>query len=194
MSVPTRLDGLRRRIRELRIKSASSRRFIPEGTLTTSITRDEIRHVVAGFISPPEKVIEVVEYIITQALKVFSILAMSHHVNCIECFIHQDQLQPRRLDDLLPFSKETLHQILDDAAIEADFYETQWEFTSPVFSGKITIRALDRQTILPYLYDAKFAAGAYRSAHKIGIHPYHRPRGYERLIEVSLVTTIINSC
>ncbi|KAL1983890.1 hypothetical protein VTN96DRAFT_9814 [Rasamsonia emersonii] len=178
MNISSNLQRLQRRINEIRVENADSKRFVPERELYDVMTRDVIAKVVVDF-TPFDHSEEVVDFIINGAQKVFGVLVLIGYVGYLEHFIRKDQLQARPVDDLLPLAKPVLQEILNDNYIAELFHEKQWEFCVPVFSGRIIPRAFERQTILPYLADSFLSAGGYGSVHKVEIHPSHRPQNFE---------------
>lgn len=176
MNVSSTLQLLHRRINEIRVENADTKRFVPENELDNVMTRDVVAKLVGDF-TPFDRTEEVVDFIIKGARKVFGILILINHVGGIHHFIHRDQLQTRRTDDLLPLPKAAIQEILNDNYLADLFHEKQWEFCAPVFSGRMIPRTFERQTILPYLADGFLSAGAFGSVHRIEIHPSHRPDG-----------------
>ena len=185
MSGQPSFGGLIRRIHGLRVENALYRKFIPESALESELTREDIAGTVTK-IFPLDSVPEVTSYIVSGALRVFSILVLIHHPDLIQRFIHQDQLQTRRVDDLLPLSRDALRNILFDEQVADLFHERQWEACVPVFSDKIIPRDFAGPTILPYLNEAQIGSGTFGDVHKISIHPKHRPKGHGATTEVRI--------
>ncbi|KAI9744317.1 MAG: hypothetical protein M1818_002469 [Claussenomyces sp. TS43310] len=177
MNISLNSQRLQRRINQIRVENADSKKFVPERELHDVMSREVVAEVVAEFI-PSYHSEEVVDFIVHGARKVFGVLILINNIGHINHFIRNDQLQTRHIDYLLPFTKARLQEILDDEYVTDLFYEKQWEFSVPVFSGRIMPRALARQTILPYLSESYVAVGGYGSVRKICIHPSHRPQGF----------------
>jgi hypothetical protein len=95
---------------------------------------------------------------------------MINQVSCIKHFIQNDQMQSRRVDDLLPFTKTGLLAILGDNYAAELFHEKQWEFSVPAFSGHIIPRFLECETILPYLTDKYLTGGGFGSVYLVDIY------------------------
>lgn len=169
---------VQRRINDIRVENSESKRFIPEKELHNLMSRDVVASIVDDFI-PAHYAEEVVNFVIKDARKVFGVLVLINYVGSINHFIAKDQFQTRCTDDLLPFTKKRLQDIVSDDYVADLFFEKQWEFSVPVFSGRIIPRILERQTILPFVNDTPEAVGGYGSVHKIEIHPSHRPQGLE---------------
>ena len=184
MSASTNLQSLQRKINELRVETSDVKKFVPEAELYNVMSRATISKVVDEFV-PFYHTEEVVEFITKDAPKTFSILVLINQVKYINYLIRDDQLQSRCIDNLLPFSKARLKEILGDDYVAEMFYEKQWEFTVPVFSGRIIPRTLERQAILPYLRDTPLASGGFSSVYLLDIHPSHRPKGYDSAALVS---------
>jgi hypothetical protein len=188
MNISSNIQLLQRRINEIRLENADTKRFVPEKELYDVMTRDVIAKVVVDF-TPFDHTEEVVDFITKDARKVFGVLVLINYVGGINLFIRKDQLQTRHIDDLLPLAKTRLQEILNDSYIAELFYEKQWEFCVPVFSGRIIPRAFERQTILPYLTDSFLSAGGYGSVYKVEIHPSHRSQSFEATTVVSVLCT-----
>ena len=149
------------------------------------MSRDIVTKVVDDF-TPAYHTEEVVQFILQDARKVFGVLSLISQVGYINRFIRNDQYQARCIDDLLPFTKKRLQEILNDDYVAELFYEKQWEFSVPVFSGRIIPRVLERETILPFFADNHLAGGCHGSVQKIEIHPSYRPQRFETTKIVSI--------
>lgn len=184
MNVSRNCQLLQRQLERIRINNAAYKKFVPEKELHKLIGREIILKIVEE-ISQPHQVQELVDFILKGGQKVFGILVLISHVTYIKHFVRSDQLQMRPIDDLLPFKRSRLQEILDDDYASTLFFERQWEFSIPVFSGRIIPRILEGQTILPYLIDAPLTDGGFGSVYKIKIHPSHQPDGYEPIAMVN---------
>ena len=83
---------------------------------------------------------ETTDDIMSGARRTFAILVLLGEEQKITKFIAKDQLQPSRIDDRIPFSMDALQDI--DPEIAPSFYNQQWEFSAPSFSGWVTRRLL----------------------------------------------------
>jgi hypothetical protein len=178
MNIPSSIQQLQRRIGEVRVENANVKKFVPESELYNIMSNDVVEAIVFDVI-PSYYRHEVVGFIMKGACKVFGILVLINFAGHIKSFIKSDELQERHVDNLLPFPKPMLQGILQDEYIVSQFFEKQWEFSAPVFSGRIIPRALGRETILPYLEDTKLADGGNSAVYKIKIHQSHQPKGYD---------------
>jgi hypothetical protein len=177
MNIPFNIQQLQRRIDQVRVENASVKKFVPESELYDIMSKDAIEAIVFDVI-PSYYRNEVVEFIMKGARKVFGILVLINFAGHINSFIKSDELQARRVDSLLPFPRPMLQAILSDNYIVSLFFEKQWEFSAPVFSGRIMPRILSREAILPYLEETKLADGGNSAVYKIKIHHSHQPAGY----------------
>ena len=180
MSLSYHWHELQRQLEKIRIPNAIHKKFVPEKELFELMTREIISNVVEQ-IQPHyhiQEIQELINFILRGARKVFAVLVLSNQPAHIKNFVRRDQLQPRHVDDLLPFEKPELLKILPDDYSATLFYDRQWEFSVPVFSGNIIPRDLADQTILPFLTDTPFTEGGYASVYKIMIHPSHQPHTY----------------
>lgn len=172
----TRPDSrsLEERINKIRVENSACKKFVPETELYEILSRESIAPLIGDF-TPFHYAKEVVDFIVNNARKTFSILILINRIHYIGHFIKNDDFQARHIDDLLPFTKERLHHILEDDHMVEMFYERQWEFTAPMFLGQLVPRALSKYTILPFLAESHLAKGGYGSIYKTEIHPSHRP-------------------
>jgi hypothetical protein len=185
MNISPNCHLLQRQLEQIRINNADFKKFVPEKELHEVMARGIISKIVEE-ISLPCDVQEIVDFILEGAQKVFGVLVLTSHVAYIKDFVRNDQLQTRHIDDLLPFKKDQLQEILDDDYVATLFFDRQWEFSVPVFSGRIIPRVLESQTILPYLIDSPLTEGAYGSVYKIKIHTSHHSDNYGPTAMVSI--------
>ena len=178
------LEHCQQLLHAIRIETSAIRKFIPEKEVHRVLSRDLVRSIISAF-APYSHLDEVLNSILQDAVKIFGILALVGHPECIDRFIHYDQLQTRSVDSLLPFAKANLQDILGDNYLAERFFEQQWELCAPVFTGRLIPRIFDRQTILPFLREWPLAAGSYGEVFKIEIHPSHRPSSLEETKFVS---------
>jgi len=111
---------------------------------------------------------ELIRIVCGGARKVLAILILIGHVEYIKQFIEADQFQPSRLDHRLPFELLWLENRLKRPRAKL-FYETQWEFTSPVFSESVLRRKFDDHTILPFTHENYIGKGGFGMVYEIEI-------------------------
>ena len=121
---------------------------------------------------------ELVHDVLEGARQIFGILILVRRPECISNFIRNDrfQYQLSHLDHKTPFQYEILGKILPKD-IATDFYETQWEFTAPVFTRRVLPRFLEEDTVMPFLKDTIVGEGGFGVIHEIEIHPFHEKFG-----------------
>ena len=165
------------RINKIRVENSDGRRFVPDKEFFDLLSKEVVKDIVRKD-SPFYHVDEVVDFVVKDARKVFGILLLIGAINHLDHFIRNDQFRNRPTDDLLPVPVDRLKDILDDPYIAEQFFEKQWEFCVPVFSGGIMPRALDLHTILPYLEDIAIDSGSFGIVSRITIHPSHRSQSF----------------
>ena len=183
MSIPRPIAECQQHLNRLREENYNVKKFIPERDFRSVLPTVLVKNIISTLV-PSYNLDEVIEFALEDAPKVFGILILINRADCIDRFIRTDQLQTRHVDNLLPFTIDILQQILDDVDIAHQFYEKQWEFCAPVFSGRIIPRVFARHTILPFLQESFLTAGGYGQVYKVEIHPSHRPSSYEGDISV----------
>lgn len=128
---------------------------------------------------------EVVQIIINGAWNVFAILFLMRQPQCILSFIKADRLQRSTIDHKLPYELGKLKEILN-TAVAQEFYDKQWGFTAPFFSGSIFTRIIPDDFVLPFLSDTELGEGSFGRVHKIQVERSYQQFGLEPYHEVSL--------
>lgn len=115
---------------------------------------------------------ELVETVFRGARRIFAILVLlKGEEKLISDFVRSDGFQLSALDSKLPFSKETLSEIVSTDTVD-DFYSVQWEFVAPIFSRGILHRVLDPRTRLPFLFHRDTGKeGGFGHIYELEIHP-----------------------
>ena len=139
------------------------------------LTEDAILEVLRETKIAVHHIEEFTHYIIEGARRTFGILILIRGPECISDFIRSDQFQSQssQLDHKIPFRYETLETILPKDNV-ADFFETQWEFTAPVFARRVLPRLLEEDTVMPFLDDVIVGEGGFGVVHEIKLHPFHQ--------------------
>src|SRR6266487_1488536 len=135
------MTSLRARLLSLRQENSDSQKFVPEGDLQALFSKNVIQKCISNCGIKHYKRAEAISMIMDGAQKIFATLVLINQEAAITKFIQNDQFQHSRLDSKLPFSLPDLESMGFDWA--QDFYETQWEFISPVFPDRATHRILD---------------------------------------------------
>lgn len=163
------MEKLKRSIRELRVSNYESKKFVPHGSLRKLMTEVAVTGALENSNIGGQNLPETVKAIVPGGCKIFAILVLDDNWKYFTRFIQDDQLQDWDLDHRLPFTLLQLRKILpqEDADL---FEEKQWEFAAPEFSGKVNLRYLDKQTILPFTNDKKIGSGGFGEVYHIEIH------------------------
>ncbi|KAL8689077.1 MAG: hypothetical protein Q9218_005166, partial [Villophora microphyllina] len=70
-------------------------------------------------------------------------------------FIEKDQFQAVKLDAKLPTTLPALEDILPSQTTAGEFFDLQWEFTSPEFTYSVLHRSLHPSSVLPFIGGSK---------------------------------------
>jgi hypothetical protein len=167
-----RLEEFQDQISQLRCPNVEYRYFIPHHVLMQLMSKDWIYEVLVVSGLERQYIQEIANVIATGAHKIFAILILIGKAKLVTNFIERDQLQPSMLDHKLPFRQDDLEQFLPITAAQK-FHERQWEFTAPVFSGRLLPRCLENQVVLPFVGDKVISEGGFGVVHEIKIHPSH---------------------
>lgn len=116
---------------------------------------------------------EITKEIMKGARKIFAILLVIRQPQSILSFVQDDQFQSW-LDHKLPFTLDKLQELLSSASLGQEFYEKQWEFTSPVFTKRLLPRVLEDDIILPFVEDKEEDEGGFGVVHTIKVELHHQ--------------------
>lgn len=167
------MEDLKNRIKKLYCRNhPGQERFIPHDSLYNLLTNDVIRDAFLQENMEVEHLDELAHEVASRARKIFSILLFINEVPLMRSFFKADQLQSGDLDSKLPFELDHLNKFLPGQESE-DFFDNQWEFAVPVFSGKVITRALHPKTRLPFLNQAKKGNGAFGMVFGVEVQPEH---------------------
>ncbi|MCJ1396370.1 hypothetical protein MMC18_009260 [Xylographa bjoerkii] len=175
------MESLRDEMGALRVRNPESRYFVPYQQYHDFMTKDRIRQGLIDSNITTYHLLEITKCIVEGARQIFGILILLRRTSYITKFIESDQFQGQlpNIDHKLPFRRELLEKILP-GALAAEFYEKQWEFTSPVFSRRMIPRSLDDDSILPTLTDEIVGEGGFGTVHEVTLHPCHQDFGIEK--------------
>jgi hypothetical protein len=164
------MDNLKDRIKDLGYESpsASLRYYVPLNSLQRLMRRKIIQTALNGHVNSYQRE-QIVDHILRDGIKIFSALVLIDEISSILCFIEEDLLQDARL----PFELSTLSDKLS-LPFARDFFERQWDFSSPqLFRGTLT-RSLDKRILLPFVKDNWIDEGGFGKIFEIKLHPDHQ--------------------
>ena len=164
------MEHLKRSIRKLRISNYDERKFVPYNSLCEVMTENAVQSALWNIEIRRQSIQETVHAIVPGGRKIFAILVLDDNAQYITKFLEDDQLQQIDLDHRLPYSIDRLRQFLPQDDTSDLFYERQWEFTAPIFSGKVFLRCLDSRTVLPFIHNEKIGSGGFGHVYHIRIH------------------------
>jgi hypothetical protein len=173
----TTLEDLQALIRERRRRNLEYRYFVPHQALYNLMTEDFVEKAVLVSNIPRYHMKEVIKAIMDGARKIFAILILIRQSNLIFEFIQDDQLQLSSLDHKLPFSIEKLQTLLPNLDTATRFYETQWEFAAPIFTGSLCPRVLESEVILPFIGSEEIGEGGFGLAYVTKLESTHQGHG-----------------
>ncbi|KAL1598314.1 hypothetical protein SLS59_006998 [Nothophoma quercina] len=178
----TDLNELHRQIHTIRVENCNSQPFVLESKLPEVITKEVIEKLMRKF-NPSYKRQEISTWVTTRGTKVFAVLVMISRSNRIQDFIFNDQYHGYKVDHQRLFSKDELVKIFDDDLIAAQYFDKQWEFWAPTFSGEVTHRVMLDRIVFPFMSRKPLAKGGFGDVSRIRIHPYYHPPSFKHVEE-----------
>ena len=183
MASLSKLDLFFEVLHSLRVENTIAQHFIPDDELLKVMSKETVIEVLTNVVTD-YLLDEVINFVISRAPKVFCILVLIKQVCQIQKFMQYDHYGINKVDHQLPFTRHQLQEILQKSSLETSFFEKQWEFTAPTFSGQIVPRVLNPWTVLPYTSDVEVAKGGYGNVYKISIHPSYHPASHPTVSKV----------
>jgi serine/threonine protein kinase len=184
------LKTLKQLLSQVRHKNVQNHYFIPSNSVLEVMKSVDIREILVESGLDDPYIEETVKLIRNGAWNVFAILALIREPQYIINFIKDDRLQRSSIDSRLPFELKNLKVLLGDLSAAEDFYDEQWGFAAPFFSGSIFNRVLPSEFILPYLQDQNLEGdeGGFGVVYRIQVeHSYQRFDDREPYYEVRLL-------
>ncbi|KAH5159568.1 hypothetical protein HBH69_056940 [Parastagonospora nodorum] len=171
------MDDLREAIKLVRPKNIERKRWVPESRLTQLLTKDAVYTVLAASSIQKYRLEDIVRDVVRSGKKTLAILILLDRPELIVCLIEDDQLQHKiHVDSKLPYTLEKLTSLFNHDAFANKFYDKQWEFTAPVFSGSIVPRVLHDDVILPFIAEEPLESGigGFGTVYVTTIEPSHQ--------------------
>jgi hypothetical protein len=178
------LEALQRRINAIKTENYDAQQFVPEDNLAEIMTKETMDVLLHHWEASYEKE-NLAMYAVHRAPKIFAVLVMIGHPDKIRDFQTNDQYK-RSLDDQGPFSIDDLKGILADELVANLFFNQQWEFWVPRFSGDVVHRKFLPRTIFPFMSSEFLAKGGYGVVDRIEIHEQYRPFSPNQVDQVSI--------
>jgi hypothetical protein len=150
------------------------RYFVPEAALFDVVSEPAIKLSLTSLGIPEHEIGWLVEGILQGARKCYAILILIRRGEAISGFFRRDSLQRSCPDDRLPYTSESLQQILEVEASSLTikrFLETQREFAIPILYQHLIFRELDKEVILPFLREKLVGSGSMGTAWEVELHP-----------------------
>ncbi|KAL9041395.1 MAG: hypothetical protein Q9214_004126 [Letrouitia sp. 1 TL-2023] len=154
------------------------RYFAPSHQVREVMTTENIRSALIHSGTEIHHVNEAIEIIKTSAWNVFAVLVLIKQPQNIVNFIQDDRMQRGPIDHSLPFELGRLEELLDEQVAQ-DFYDKQWEFTAPTFSGSVSTRVLPDDFVLPFLSDVEVGEGSFGTVVRKEFKPRRKQSEYE---------------
>ena len=165
------MANIRERIANLQVR-ASNRWFIPEGSLPSVLSHNEIQNVLSQDATlGKHELTKHVNLVAKSATKILAILIlMCKERKLVRGFL-QDVLDDRRL----PLSERQLGD-LKDPPFEQQFLLEQYVVLAPVFQRGAIHRRISEEYVLPFLKNEPVVngEGAFGKVFRIEIHPAHQ--------------------
>ena len=162
------LRDLKSCLKQLRVKNADRRWFIPALRLHEVLTESAIRQSLLAAKTQPHIVDEVTQHVLQYGIRIYGILVLIEQVAATVTFMEKGEL----MDHRLPFENSILGELFSstDSGV-ADFEETQWDVMAPAFSRGTIHRSLRADCVLPFMKNDKIGKGAFGEVYEIEIHP-----------------------
>lgn len=168
------LNDLRVAIEELRTPNCEGDKyFIPQEPLHSLMTPGLLKNVLPECRIALQHMPEAVTEVLSSLRKIFALLVISGEAEMIINFMTQDQLQVSPMDQKLPFSLEQFAKIFPSKTANykiRSLFDKQWEFITPVFSGKVVARALADKIILPIVEEKEIGDGGFGTIYEIKVY------------------------
>lgn len=143
-------EMLLKALQRSRTKTSNGQYLFPNAALRSAINAELVRKCFREGTIPPYNHDNFVDFVLHGGRKTFAILGLHRRVDLFQNIVEQDGLRRNHLDSRLPYKLYDLRETFGDNMCAQQFFETQWEFLSPIFSNDLTHRILDRDTILPF--------------------------------------------
>lgn len=161
------LQDLKSCLKQLRVKNADRRWFIPGLRLHEVLTETAIRQTLLAANTQPHMVEEVTKHILRHGIRIYGVLVLIGQVVATITFMEKGEL----IDHRLPFEHSTLGQLLPNVdSVIADFDETQWELLAPTFSRGTVHKSLRSDCVLPFMKDENIGEGGFGTVYNIELH------------------------
>lgn len=125
------LRDLKSCLKQLRVKSADRRWFIPGLRLHEVLTETAIRQSLLAAKIQPHVVDEVTQHVLQYGIRIYGVLVLIEQVAATVTFMEKGEL----MDHRLPFENSVLSELFSSTdSVIADFEEIQWDVMAPAFS------------------------------------------------------------
>lgn len=141
-------SSLRDKVNQIKIENWQGETFIPYFGLIAILDDTSVRNVIRECGVQIYRVEETVEAILKGGHRLFGILNAMGKESLLLDFTRADSFLNKPLDSALPYEEQSLESILEKDY--RDFYDRQWDFTSPIFKKHLHERRLPKRTILPF--------------------------------------------
>lgn len=150
---------LRERIEGLQIPNAFGKHFVPIRDLERIIDEDVVKSVLRECGIEAYQREEIKKVVLEGGKRVFATLCMIERERLITQFLQHDNFLDIELDSKLPFEENELRRIIPNDY--RGFYDTQWEFSAPIFKPNQHHRKLHDRCLLPFIKVEKIGEGGF---------------------------------
>ncbi|KAF2648100.1 kinase-like protein [Lophiostoma macrostomum CBS 122681] len=168
---PMAIVQLRSELGNLRVENADDQAFVPYNLVKGVLNKENVSAALLESKVERQDLESTTVYILRGARRIFAILLHIYEVKSILKFIAYDELQPKSLDQSLPFRQDVLHFLPTETA--GRFCEAQWQFSAPTFSRNFAHRELSKRTVMPITRSIHIGKGSVGQVYEIELHPGH---------------------
>ena len=145
--------NIREILQRQQVQNYDGKPFVPYHCLVDTFKRDTILGLIESAKTIPfHRRQELADAVLSQGLKLFTILVHMDKLEVLERFLERDNFNPRHYDSKLPLEEVSLIEIFGESDRDAanEFLSTQWTYLPPLFAKDQSCRKLDSRVVLPF--------------------------------------------
>ncbi|KAI1089438.1 kinase-like domain-containing protein [Rostrohypoxylon terebratum] len=181
----TEFDRLRQEIRELKTPNWRKQEFIPFKGLCNALQNSNLIQVLRDCRISADKHQEIKHAVQNGGKRVFAILLELDRLDKFVNFMGQDHFLHTTLDSRLPYEEAPLERIIPSDY--RDFFDTQWAYSSPLFTPDCQHRIFHKRCVLPFIEVINIAEGGFGYITKATLPDSHHDFAQEDGQNVTLI-------